>query len=172
VGAAITLTIGVAPIIAPRSACGQGTAPTAQAVGGSTRGAPLAAPLGAPMRPFDTTAYVVIQTMRAELGRLRAAQISFYGAHHRYAASTAELDLVPTHGTMIEISEADARSYHATATNAALPGAEIELYEPTPPPGMAEPSVAADTADTADTAGTAPVTRPTPNTPRPTPDTR
>jgi len=149
VGALITVVIGAA---SAQSAVAQGTVPA------------RSAPLGAPMRPFDTTAYAVIETMRGELGRLRGAQVSFYLANHRYASTTAELDFVPTHGTVIVISEADARAYRATATNAALAGAEIELYEPAPPPGAAEPAVAVDTA------GTAPVTRPAPDAPRARPD--
>jgi len=97
------------------------------------------------LRPFDSTARVATESMRRELARVRDAQIAYYSANHRYAASAADLDLVTVDGTEIAIEGADERSYRAVATSMRVPGAELELVTLTPPPGMA-PAPAASRA--------------------------
>jgi hypothetical protein len=91
---------------------------------------------GATLRPFDSTARVVTESMRRDLARVRAAQTTYYSANRRYAASAAELELAIVDGTEITIEDADDRSYRAVATNLRLPGAQLELVTLTPPPGM------------------------------------
>jgi hypothetical protein len=91
---------------------------------------------GATLRPFDSAARVVTESMRRDLARVRAAQTTYYSANRRYAASAAELELAFVDGTEITIEDADGRSYRAVATNLRLPGAQLELVTLTPPPGM------------------------------------
>jgi hypothetical protein len=91
---------------------------------------------GATLRPFDSTARVVTESMRRDLARVRAAQTTYYAANGRYAASSADLELAMVDGTEITIEDADDRSYRAVATNVRVPGAQLELVTLAPPPGM------------------------------------
>jgi hypothetical protein len=88
-------------------------------------------------RAFDTTALAVTAAMGQDLARVRAAEATYYAVNGRYTASAADLDLRTVDGTVITIEDADERSYRAVATNARLPGAQLEVVALAPPQGLA-----------------------------------
>jgi hypothetical protein len=100
-------------------------------------GGPAPAATTARLRPFDTTAAAVTETMRRELARVQKAETDYYVVNGQYAASLDDLGLEIDNGTMITIDSAGTRTYHAVATNPLLPGAELELAALAPPAGMA-----------------------------------
>jgi hypothetical protein len=117
-------TLGLVILLVSAGAVGPAAAQ--QAAGGDV----------ASYRAFDTTALAVTAAMGQDLARVRAAEASYYAANGRYAASAADLDLRTVDGTIITIEDADERSYRAVATNARLPGAELEVVALAPPQGQ------------------------------------
>ena len=100
-------------------------------------GTPVVANAGPVLRPFDSTARVVTETMRRDLARVHDAEVAYYAANRRYAENIADLGVVTVDGTEIAIENADERSYRAVARNERLPGVEVELVTLLPPPGVA-----------------------------------
>jgi precorrin-3B methylase len=88
------------------------------------------------LRPFDTTATAITESMRRDLARVASAEAAYYAANRRYAASAGDLAVVTVNGTVVTIVEADERSFRAVATNPRLPGAELEVVALTPPRGL------------------------------------
>jgi hypothetical protein len=114
---ALVLSVGWASCAAAQDAAGEG---------GS----------GASLRPFDTTALAVTESMRRDLGRVASAEAAYYAANRRYAGSAADLALETLDGTVVTITDAGERSFRAVATNPRLPGTELEVVALTPPRGL------------------------------------
>ena len=113
-------------VLVPRLAAGQQTQPDTAS---SVRKLPGAMDLSL----SDSTQRRIAQAMAKDLGNLRKAEESYYGSHHAYAYTVAELaPFRPTLGNVLTITPTDGGGYHAVATNPALPGAEAGFDVPAP----------------------------------------
>ena len=91
---------------------------------------------------YEVREKAFVSTMKADLKNLATQQEIFHNTSYTFTASLASLEMMPSDGVSITITEADGVGWAATAVHAGLTAEQCGLYHGAADPANGSPGAA------------------------------